>query len=83
MFRFGGEYTRVNLDKFFPQVFNGQLFFFNAGPGPLGVGGLPTSRISCRARPDFSFGGGGVFNHKYRTNNFAFSLRTTGKSARI
>src|SRR5262249_18694511 len=25
--RFGGEFTRVNLDKQFPQVFNGQLFF--------------------------------------------------------
>src|SRR5262249_38676453 len=29
--RFGGEYTRVNLDKLFPQVFNGQLFFANQG----------------------------------------------------
>ena len=27
IFRFGGEYTRVNLDKLFPQVFNGQFFF--------------------------------------------------------
>jgi len=26
-FGFGGEYTRVNLDKLFPQVFNGQLIF--------------------------------------------------------
>ncbi len=25
--RLGGDYTRVNLDKRFPQVFNGQLFF--------------------------------------------------------
>src|SRR5882724_814173 len=29
VFRFGAEYTRVNLDKIFPQVFNGQLFFVN------------------------------------------------------
>ena len=28
---FGGQYTRVNLDKLFPQVFNGQLFFTNTG----------------------------------------------------
>jgi len=25
-FRFGGEFTRVNLDKKFPQTFNGQIF---------------------------------------------------------
>src|SRR5689334_19898172 len=29
VFRFGGEYTRVNLDKLFPQVFNGQFFLVN------------------------------------------------------
>src|SRR3981081_2002247 len=29
VFRFGGDYTRVNLDKQFPQVFNGQVFFVN------------------------------------------------------
>ena len=27
VFRFGAEYTRVNLDKLFPQTFNGQIFF--------------------------------------------------------
>jgi hypothetical protein len=36
VFRFGGEYTRVNLDKLFPQVFNGQIvFFFNSLSGGL------------------------------------------------
>src|SRR5262249_13741468 len=36
VFRFGGEYTRVNLDKLFPQVFNGELFFTNtAASGPI------------------------------------------------
>ncbi len=63
--RFGGEYTRVNLDKLFPQVFNGQLFFVNGG-------GLTDFQKFLMGAPDFSFGGGGVANHKYRTNDFAF-----------
>ncbi|MFY9558959.1 MAG: carboxypeptidase-like regulatory domain-containing protein [Terriglobales bacterium] len=58
-FRFGGEYTRVNLDKLFPQVFNGQIFFSDF---PSFLEGAPNG----------SFGGGGVFNHQYRNNNFAF-----------
>jgi hypothetical protein len=71
--RFGGEYTRVNLDKLFPQVFNGQLFFFNSQgtPGPLGAGGLTDFQKLLEGAPDGSFGGGGVFNHEYRTNDFA------------
>jgi len=28
---FGGQFVRVNLNKLFPQVFNGQLFFTNTG----------------------------------------------------
>src|SRR6266851_2760157 len=63
--RFGGVYTRVNLDKLFPQVFNGQLFFVNGG-------GLTDFQKFLMGAPDFSFGGGGVANHKYRTNDFAF-----------
>src|SRR5204863_5007661 len=27
----GGQYTRVRLEKLFPQVFNGQLFFAQTG----------------------------------------------------
>jgi hypothetical protein len=81
-FKFGGEYTRVSLDKLFPQVFNGQLFFVNTegvapqslGPdgGPTGIGGLTDFQKVLSGQVDFSFGGGGVFNHQYRTNNFAF-----------
>jgi hypothetical protein len=63
--RFGGEYTRVNLNKDFPQVFNGQLFFVNGG-------GFTDFQKFLMGAPDFSFGGGGVFNHEYRTNDFAF-----------
>src|SRR3989442_2857888 len=65
VFRFGGEYTRVNLDKLFPQVFNGQLFFVNTPGGATDFQKFLTGAV------DFSFGGGGVFNHQYRTNDFA------------
>ncbi len=65
IWRFGGEFTRVNLDKLFPQVFNGQLFFVNS-PGAA----TDFQKLLVGA-PDFSFGGGGVFNHQYRTNDFA------------
>jgi hypothetical protein len=69
--RFGGEFTRVNLDKLFPQVFNGELFFTNTpSNGPIGT---PTSDFQnfLLGAPQFSFGGGGLFNHQYRTNNYA------------
>src|SRR2546421_4230751 len=64
--RFGGDYTRIILDKPFPQTFNGQLFFVN-NPG----GATDFQKLVVGA-PDFSFGGGGVFNHQYRNNNFGF-----------
>ena len=63
-FTFGGQYIRASLDKQFPQVFNGQLFFTNtAATTDFGnfVGGTP----------EFSFGGGGVYNHAYRQSNSA------------
>src|SRR5579864_4700637 len=63
-FTFGGQYIRARLNKQFPQVFNGQLFFTNTtGATDFGnfVGGTP----------EFSFGGGGVYNHAYRQSNSA------------
>jgi len=74
-FRFGGEYTRVNLDKKFPQTFNGQLFFTNTPASPSS----PIPNVSTTdfqnwllGAPQFSFGGGGVYNHQYRTNIYGF-----------
>src|SRR5438046_2141091 len=64
--RFGGEYTRVNLDKLFPQVFNGQLFFGATSDG------FSDFQNFLQGAPVGSFGGGGVFNHQYRNNDFAF-----------
>ncbi|MGA2096441.1 MAG: TonB-dependent receptor [Candidatus Acidiferrum sp.] len=69
--RFGGEFTRVNLNKLFPQVFNGELFFTNTptnGPEPTATTDFQNFLVGA---PQFSFGGGGVYNHQYRSNNYA------------
>ncbi len=76
IFRFGGEYTRVNLDKLFPQTFNGQLFFFNT------PGGLTDFQKFLIGAPDGSFGGGGVYNHQYRTNDFSFYAQDDWKATK-
>ena len=39
-FTVGGQYTRVRLDKLFPQVFNGQLFFTNTSATETDFGKL-------------------------------------------
>ena len=73
-FTIGGQYIKVNLDKQFPQVFNGQLFFTNTSPTATDfsnfVGGTP----------EFSFGGGGVYNHAYRQSNSAFFVQDDWKA---
>ncbi len=71
-FTVGGQYTRVRLDKLFPQVFNGQLFFTATGPSDFGnfVGGTP----------EFSFGGGGVYNHAYKQSNSALFVQDDWKA---
>jgi hypothetical protein len=73
VFRFGGEFTRVNLNKNFPQVFNGELFFINtpAGSGPLPGQATTDFQNFLLGAPAFSFGGGGLSNHEYRSNNYA------------
>ena len=63
--RVGGEMTFVNLYKLFPQVFNGQLFFSSQS------GGLTDFQQFLEGAPTGSFGGGGVFDHNYKQNNFA------------
>ena len=62
---FGGQYIRVRLDKLFPQVFNGQLFFTNTSPTVTDFANF------IGGTPEFSFGGGGVYNHAYRQSNSA------------
>jgi hypothetical protein len=72
--RFGGEVNFVNLDKLFPQVFNGQLFFVNTADGNTDWQGF------LLGAPAFSFGGGGVYNHQYRQNNFALFAQDDWKA---
>jgi hypothetical protein len=77
--RFGAEYTFVNLNKLFPQVFNGELFFTDTPTnGPLGT---PTTDFQnfLIGAPQFSFGGGGVYNHAYRSNNYAVFVQDDWK----
>jgi hypothetical protein len=64
-FRFGGEFAPVNLNKKFPQVFNGQLFFTDTSNGNTDFQNF------IEGAPEFSFGGGGVYNHRYREKNYA------------
>ncbi len=71
-FRFGGEFTRVNLNKQFPQTFNGQLFFVNTQ-------GLTDFQNFLQGSPAASFGGGGVYNHEYRANDFGFFVQDDWK----
>ena len=78
-FRFGGELTRVNLDKKFPQVFNGQLFFTNTFDSGSGQSVTDFQNFLLGA-PQFSFGGGGVFNHQYRQNNYALFAQDDWKA---
>ena len=78
-FTVGGQYVRVNLDKLFPQVFNGQLFFTNTNPAP-GVN-LTDFQNFAEGTPEFSFGGGGVYNHKYRQNDAAVFLQDDWKAS--
>jgi len=68
----GGQYVRVRLDKLFPQVFNGQLFFTATSGSDFSnfVGGTP----------EFSFGGGGVYNHSYKQSNSALFAQDDWKA---
>ncbi|MGA8765113.1 MAG: TonB-dependent receptor [Candidatus Sulfotelmatobacter sp.] len=69
-FTFGGQFVQVNLDKLFPQVFNGQLFFTNTA-ATTSTPALTDFQNFVQGTPEFSFGGGGVYNHKYRQHNSA------------
>ncbi len=73
-FTVGGQYTRVRLDKLFPQVFNGQLFFTSSGT-------VSDFGNFIQGTPPFAFGGGGVYNHAYRQSNSAFFLQDDWKTS--
>jgi len=71
---FGGQYVRVNLNKLFPQVFNGQLFFTNTG--------VTDFENFLNGNVQFSFGGGGVYNHAYRQNDSAIFAQDDWKATK-
>jgi hypothetical protein len=71
--RFGGEFARVNLDKQFPQVFNGQLFFVPTSDG------FDDFQNFLQGSVPFSFGGSGVASHEYRSNNYGFFVQDDWK----
>jgi Carboxypeptidase regulatory-like domain len=72
LIRFGGQVDRVNLDKNFPQVFNGQLFFSPATtPSAACALGCSDFQEFLLGAPSFSYGGSGVSNHQYKVNDFA------------
>jgi hypothetical protein len=75
VFRFGAELTRVNLDKLFPQTFNGQIFFLNSA-------GLTDWQNFLQGASAFSFGGGGVYNHQYRATDYGFFAQDDWKVRR-
>ncbi len=66
LIRFGGEFDRVMLDKDFPQVFNGQLFFSPGTSGAACTLGCSDFQEFLLGAPAFTFGGSGVSNHEYR-----------------
>ncbi|HEV3512604.1 MAG TPA: TonB-dependent receptor [Candidatus Sulfotelmatobacter sp.] len=73
-FTVGGQYIRVRLDKLFPQVFNGQLFFTNTSATETDFGNF------VAGTPEFSFGGGGVYNHAYKQSNSAIFAQDDWKA---
>jgi len=83
-FTAGGQYIRVRLDKRFPQVFNGQLFLTNTTQtlNPVTQEQVTYSDFQnfLQGTPEFSFGGGGVYNHAYKQSNSALFLQDDWKA---
>ncbi|MGD0761388.1 MAG: TonB-dependent receptor, partial [Candidatus Sulfotelmatobacter sp.] len=79
--RFGGEFTPVALNKKFPQVFNGQLYFgASTISTPTGTSTISDFANFLQGMPEFSFGGGGVYNHNYRQKNSALFAQDDWKA---
>lgn len=68
--RLGGEFDRLRLDKAFPQIFNGQMFFSNT-PATATTKALTDFQNFLLGTPQFVFGQSGAFTHQYRHNNFS------------
>jgi hypothetical protein len=83
LLRFGGEYDKVNLDKNFPQTFNGQLFFYPSGSGKPNAVCPPDCtdfKNFLLGQPGFSFGGSGVSTHQYKVDDYGLFLQDDYKA---
>jgi len=87
--RFGGEANRVNMDKNFPQLFNGLVVFAPTPPDPTipndpcalsPIGFCSDFQNFLRGVPVVSGSGSGVTNHEYRINAFALFLQDDFKA---
>ena len=79
--RFGAELDRLNLDKSFPQVFNGQIFFANT----LAMSTLPSLtdfQNFLLGSPQFVFGQSGAYTHEYHHSNVAAFAQDDWKARR-
>ncbi|MBV8897407.1 MAG: TonB-dependent receptor, partial [Acidobacteriaceae bacterium] len=75
LIRFGGEFDGIRLDKNFPQVFNGQLFFSPGNIGAPCAAGCSDFQEFLLGASAFTYGGSGVSNHKYRIQDYSVFLQ--------
>jgi len=83
LFRFGGEFTRVNLDKLFPQVFNGELFSRTPRRTDRSQLRQLTFRISCWGHRSSVLGAEVCITTNIAPTITGFSRRTIGRSGTI
>ena len=82
LIRFGGEFDGIRLDKNFPQVFNGQLFFSPGGVGAPCALGCSDFQEFLLGASAFTYGGSGVSNHQYRIQDYSLFLQDDYKITR-
>ena len=81
LMRFGGEADRIQLNKDFPQLFNGFAGFVPT-PATATVPALTDFQNFLMGAPAFSGSGSGVTNHEYRINAFALFYQDDFKVSR-
>jgi hypothetical protein len=79
--RIGGEIDRLNLNKSFPQVFNGQIFFANTLPTGA-TPALTDFQNFLLGSPQFVFGQSGAYTHEYHHNNISGFVQDDWKARR-
>jgi Carboxypeptidase regulatory-like domain len=79
--RIGGEFDRLALNKSFPQVFNGQMYFSNT-PATATLPALTDFQNFLLGSPQFVFGQSGAYTHQYRHNNVSGFAQDDWKATR-